>query len=189
MDANYTRAYEEFEKKHWWHVARGELIRWAIDRYVPQLDRARWLDVGCGTGSLRLGFSSTGVPGRSHAHTRVNLATLLKTVGLDLSEMLQSSAEALKPPTNTTVGDPLPLHFRYILRPPPMSTNPAKLSFSAAWATATPSESTRGTTTSSNKSNRDGRFIYSLGRLQSFRHYVTGPLMPNTRGKYCPALA
>ena len=52
MDANYTRAYEEFEKKHWWHVARGELIRWAIDHYVPDLDRARWLDVGCGAGVL-----------------------------------------------------------------------------------------------------------------------------------------
>ena len=30
-------------------------------------------------------------------------------------------------------------------------------------------------------------FIDSLGALQSFRHYVTGPLVPNTRGKYCPA--
>jgi len=28
----------------------------------------------------------------------------------------------------------LPLHLRYILRPPPMSTTPAKLSFHAVWA-------------------------------------------------------
>src|SRR5205823_10210617 len=67
--------------------------------------------VGCGTGSLRLGFSPTGVPGRSQAHTRVNFPTSLKTVGLDLSEMLQSSAEARKAPTNTTVGDPVPSHL------------------------------------------------------------------------------
>jgi len=45
----------------------------------------------------------------------VNLATSPNTVGLNLSEMLQSSAEALRPPIKTTVGDPLPLHFRYIL--------------------------------------------------------------------------
>jgi hypothetical protein len=38
-------------------------------------------------------------------------------------------------------------------------------------------------------SNRNSRFIDSLGDLQSFRHYVTGPLVPKTRGKYCPALA
>jgi len=33
--------------------------------------------------------------------------------------MLQSSAN-LKATHNTTVGDPVPRHFRYILRPPPM---------------------------------------------------------------------
>jgi len=143
--------------------------------------------VGCGTGSLRLGFSPTGVPGRSQAHTRVKFPTPVKTVGFDLSEMSQSSAEALRPPTKTTLGDPLPLHFRYILRPPPMSTDPAKLPVSAPTAAA--SESTSRTIMISKTSNRNSRFIDSLGALQFFRHYVTRPLVPNTRGKYCPALA
>src|SRR5215471_20121921 len=105
----------------------------------------RFAVVGCGSGSRRLGFSPTGVPGRSQAQTRVNFPTSAKTVGLDLSEMLQSSAEALRPPTKTTVGDPLPVHFKYILRPPPMSTKPAKLPFSVAWATGTGTDSTSRT--------------------------------------------
>ena len=37
--------------------------------------------------------------------------------------------------------------------------------------------------------NRDNRFIDLLGGLQSFRHYVTGPLVPNTRTNYSPAQA
>src|SRR5438034_11612475 len=82
-----------------------------------------------------------------------------ETVGLDLLEMFQSLAEALRPPTKTTVDDPVPLPFRYILRLLPMSTNPAKLPFSAARATATPSRSMRGTTTISKTSNQSGRFI------------------------------
>jgi 2-polyprenyl-3-methyl-5-hydroxy-6-metoxy-1,4-benzoquinol methylase len=52
MDAAYTLEYELFEKKHWWHVARGELIRWAIDRYINPTPDTRWLDIGCGTGVL-----------------------------------------------------------------------------------------------------------------------------------------
>ncbi|MGD0138261.1 MAG: class I SAM-dependent methyltransferase [Tepidisphaeraceae bacterium] len=52
MDAAYTREYEQYEKTHWWHVARGELIRWAIDRYVNPDPQTDWLDIGCGTGVL-----------------------------------------------------------------------------------------------------------------------------------------
>jgi SAM-dependent methyltransferase len=52
MDPAYTLEYELFEKKHWWHVARGELIRWAIDRYVNPTPQTGWLDIGCGTGVL-----------------------------------------------------------------------------------------------------------------------------------------
>src|SRR5262249_34368195 len=36
---------------------------------------------------------------------------------------------------------------------------------------------------------RAGCAYGSLGNMQSFRHYVTGPLVPNTGRKYCAALA
>src|SRR4029453_2145754 len=144
---------------------------------------ASFAAVGCGTGSLRLGLSSTGVPGRSQAHTWVNLLTPGKTAGLDLSEKFQSSAEALRPPTNTTVGDPLPLPLRYILRPPPMSTNPAKSPVPAPWTPDTPSEVISKTWTVIKTSSDNRRFIDSLGVLQLLGHYMTGPLVPNTRGK------
>src|SRR5882757_5529762 len=101
--------------------------------------------------------------------------------------MLQSSAEALRPPTNTTVGDPLPLHFRYIFRPSPISTKPPKLPRSAASVTGRSSETIRETRKISRTLIGNRRFIESLGNLQSLRHYVTGPLVPNTWVKYFPA--
>ncbi len=52
MDPAYTLQYELFEKKHWWHVARGELIASTIDRYVGNNPQPKWLDIGCGTGVL-----------------------------------------------------------------------------------------------------------------------------------------
>jgi SAM-dependent methyltransferase len=52
MDPSYTAEYELFETKHWWHVARLELIHHALDRYVTDPAKTRWLDVGCGTGVL-----------------------------------------------------------------------------------------------------------------------------------------
>jgi 2-polyprenyl-3-methyl-5-hydroxy-6-metoxy-1,4-benzoquinol methylase len=57
MDAAYTLEYEQYEKEHWWHVARGELIRWAIDRYANPGPQTRWLDIGCGTGVLMEQYS------------------------------------------------------------------------------------------------------------------------------------
>ncbi|MDB5301635.1 MAG: Methyltransferase type 11 [Phycisphaerales bacterium] len=53
MDANYTQEYEEFELRHWWFVARREIIHQALDRALPRDGSSpRWLDVGCGTGVL-----------------------------------------------------------------------------------------------------------------------------------------
>jgi SAM-dependent methyltransferase len=53
MDANYTQEYEDFELRHWWFVARREIIRQALDRWGSLGANApRWLDVGCGTGVL-----------------------------------------------------------------------------------------------------------------------------------------
>lgn len=52
MDPSYTAEYELFETKHWWHVARLELIHAMLDRFVTDPPSTRWLDVGCGTGVL-----------------------------------------------------------------------------------------------------------------------------------------
>ena len=50
MDAQYRDEYEAFEQRHWWFVARREIILQTIYRYAPTT--ARWLDVGCGSGVL-----------------------------------------------------------------------------------------------------------------------------------------
>ena len=52
----------------------------------------------------------------------------------------QSPADPLSPETKTTTGEPVPRHSRYILRPPPISTNPAK----SFWAAAGPDPTRRG---------------------------------------------
>ncbi|HZL34267.1 MAG TPA: class I SAM-dependent methyltransferase [Tepidisphaeraceae bacterium] len=53
MDEHYTQEYEQFEQRHWWFVARRQIIHQALDRYSRLgAVRPRWLDVGCGTGVL-----------------------------------------------------------------------------------------------------------------------------------------
>src|SRR5215210_600426 len=65
----------------------------------------------------------------------MKLATLGNTVGAPSPalDILHTSAVPRRPDSNTTVGEPVPLHSMYIWRPPPMSTKPAKsLSSTAA---------------------------------------------------------
>jgi 2-polyprenyl-3-methyl-5-hydroxy-6-metoxy-1,4-benzoquinol methylase len=50
MDAAYRQQYETFEQRHWWFVARRQIILQAIRRHAPP--NPRWLDVGCGSGVL-----------------------------------------------------------------------------------------------------------------------------------------
>jgi SAM-dependent methyltransferase len=54
MDKDYIQQYEDLELRHWWFVARRELIHDWLTRYVFRdlSSEARWLDVGCGTGVL-----------------------------------------------------------------------------------------------------------------------------------------
>lgn len=54
MEPAYIRAYENFERRHWWFVVRREIIIHMLDRFVPAAVARKgcWLDVGCGTGVL-----------------------------------------------------------------------------------------------------------------------------------------
>ncbi len=52
MDATLTREYDDFEERHWWSVARRQILAAMLDRHVPGAaeGKGRWLDVGCGSG-------------------------------------------------------------------------------------------------------------------------------------------
>lgn len=76
MDANYRDEYEAFEQRHWWFVARREIILQTLHRYVPQGD-IRWLDVGCGSGVLLAADS-----------------TIQRKVGVDLDPANVADAQA-----------------------------------------------------------------------------------------------
>ncbi|MCC6423050.1 MAG: class I SAM-dependent methyltransferase [Phycisphaerales bacterium] len=54
MDLQFLLEYEQFELRHWWHVARRRIITGFFDRYIPNYssNSPRWLDVGCGTGVM-----------------------------------------------------------------------------------------------------------------------------------------
>ena len=61
--------------------------------------------------------------------------------------------------------------------------------FPAAWAIAGASELVNETSTISATSVENRRFIDSLGNLQFLRYDIAGLFVPDTWGKYCPALA
>ena len=61
--------------------------------------------------------------------------------------------------------------------------------FPAASAMARPNELVNETSTISGTSIENRRFIDSLGNLQFLRHDIAGSFVPDTWGKYCPALA
>ena len=53
MDPAYIEQYRDLELRHWWWVARRELISRLIQTYCfSGAARPRWLDVGCSTGVL-----------------------------------------------------------------------------------------------------------------------------------------
>jgi len=55
MDPGYLQQYDDFEQRHWWFVARREILCDWIERYILPgrcASSTRWLDIGCGTGTL-----------------------------------------------------------------------------------------------------------------------------------------
>ncbi|HEX4053984.1 MAG TPA: class I SAM-dependent methyltransferase [Tepidisphaeraceae bacterium] len=91
MDAAYTLEYERFEKTHWWHVARGELIRWAIDRYADPGPTTRWLDIGCGTGVLMEQYTRIPLEHKSGLEMDGGSVQRGKTKGLDIRQTTDPS--------------------------------------------------------------------------------------------------
>jgi SAM-dependent methyltransferase len=61
-DPHYFATLVEVEKRHFWFVSRARLIREAIRRCVPDLDRRALFDIGCGSGGLLAFLASSGVP-------------------------------------------------------------------------------------------------------------------------------
>jgi len=52
MEEPLYRQFYEVEKRHWWFVARQEILLRYIDTVIKLSPDARFLDVGCGTGAM-----------------------------------------------------------------------------------------------------------------------------------------
>lgn len=85
MDPTYTSEYELFETRHWWHVARLELIHHTLDRYVTRPAETRWLDVGCGTGVLLDSYPR--IPNRLGLETDAGSVDRGRSKGLDIRQV------------------------------------------------------------------------------------------------------
>jgi len=51
-DPHFFRTLERVEGRHFWFVARREVVLDALRRAVPDLDRRALVDIGCGSGGL-----------------------------------------------------------------------------------------------------------------------------------------
>ena len=52
MQAQLYESLHRVEEKHWWFVARREIVLTFIDKYRPKKQYAKILDTGCGTGMI-----------------------------------------------------------------------------------------------------------------------------------------
>jgi SAM-dependent methyltransferase len=60
-DPHYFKTLERVEGRHFWFIARREIVLDALRRAVPDLDRRRLFDIGCGSGGLLQFLGARGV--------------------------------------------------------------------------------------------------------------------------------
>lgn len=51
MDISMYQDFYNLEEKHWWFIGRRKIVFSILDKYLPNKNQSRILDVGCGTGS------------------------------------------------------------------------------------------------------------------------------------------
>jgi len=97
MDQAYTREYEQFEQRHWWFVARREIIFDAIDGALAGVAKARWLDVGCGTGVLLSAYDRVPADRKVGLEMDGQSVSLARSRGLDVRQVDAASGWDLAP--------------------------------------------------------------------------------------------
>jgi 2-polyprenyl-3-methyl-5-hydroxy-6-metoxy-1,4-benzoquinol methylase len=60
-DPHYFKTLERVEGRHFWFVARREIVLDALRRKVPDLARRRLFDIGCGSGGLLEFLATQGI--------------------------------------------------------------------------------------------------------------------------------
>lgn len=60
MNKDLYRMFFEIQKKHWWFVAKKEIVLDFINKYLPEKRNLRILDIGCGSGLMLNSLESYG---------------------------------------------------------------------------------------------------------------------------------
>jgi SAM-dependent methyltransferase len=56
MDAEVFRVHAEVERRHWWFVARRQILRAVVEALLPPSTSSRVVDLGCGVGATAPAF-------------------------------------------------------------------------------------------------------------------------------------
>ncbi len=54
------RIFFEIQKKHWWFVTRKNIVLDFVDRYLPEGNQVKVLDIGCGSGLMLNALAKVG---------------------------------------------------------------------------------------------------------------------------------
>ena len=60
MNIEMYRIFFEIQKKHWWFVTRKNIVLDFVDRYLPEGNQVKVLDIGCGSGLMLNALAKVG---------------------------------------------------------------------------------------------------------------------------------
>jgi 2-polyprenyl-3-methyl-5-hydroxy-6-metoxy-1,4-benzoquinol methylase len=60
MKIEMYRIFFEIQKKHWWFVTRKNIVLDFVDRYLPEGNQVKVLDIGCGSGLMLNALAKVG---------------------------------------------------------------------------------------------------------------------------------
>lgn len=81
MDSEIYKTYYRMEREHWWFHGRTEILLSLLRTYFPNLNQAKVLDIGTGTGGLLEVFAKEGISITGHDASEEGVALIRQNGG------------------------------------------------------------------------------------------------------------